>query len=185
MTQTRKTSWAALALSLPLAFLAGCGETAETPAPTDVPTATTPSVTAPAPTPSPSAQPDTTTKTETPKTDAPKTDTPKTDEPKVDAPKVDAPKTDAPKTDTPKTDAPKTAAAKLTGDEIAEIKKLPAGEVDAALKQAVCPVSDENLGGMGAPIKVTAEGKTFYLCCKSCQKEVDANPKTVVAKLSK
>ena len=54
-----------------------------------------------------------------------------------------------------------------------------------ALKQAVCPVSDENLGSMGVPIKVTAEGKTFYLCCKGCNKEVDADPKAVVAKLKK
>ena len=41
----------------------------------------------------------------------------------------------------------------------------------------------ENLGEMGPPIKVTAAGKTFFLCCKSCQKEVDADPKAVVAKL--
>ncbi len=36
---------------------------------------------------------------------------------------------------------------------------------------------------MGTPIKVTAEGKTFYLCCKGCKKDVDADPKAVVAKL--
>ena len=180
MPPIRKTWWSALALSLPLAFAVGCGDTATPPADVSVPSTTSASPVVPAPTKPgepavPPAMPEVNAKAETPKTDAPK----------VEAPQVDAPKTDAPKTDAPKTDAPKTASVKLTGDEIAEIKKLPAGEVDAALKQAVCPVSDEHLGGMGAPIKVTAEGKTFYLCCKSCQKEVDANAKTVVAKLAK
>ena len=38
---------------------------------------------------------------------------------------------------------------------------------------------------MGVPIRVTAEGKTFFLCCKSCEKEVKADPKAIVAKLAK
>ena len=159
MTPTRKTWWPALALSLPLAYLAGCGETPETPAgaPAVSPAPSTP--VAPAPT-KPSELPD--------------------------APKTDAPKTDAPKTDAPKTDAPKTAASvKLTGDELAEIKKLPAGEVDAAVKQAVCPVSDHHLGGMGAPIKVTAEGKSFYICCDDCKEKATKDAKTYLAKLAK
>jgi YHS domain-containing protein len=36
---------------------------------------------------------------------------------------------------------------------------------------------------MDAPIKVSAEGNTFFLCCKGCKKEVEKNPKEVVAKL--
>ena len=52
------------------------------------------------------------------------------------------------------------------------------------MKQVLCPVSGEHLGSMDAPIKVSAEGKTFYLCCKSCKKEVEKNPKEVVAKLA-
>ena len=97
---------------------------------------------------------------------------------KIVAPKVDP----AP----PKGDqAPKAAAAvKLTDDEVAEVKKLPAAEQAAALKQMVCPVSDEHLGAMAMPVKVTALGKTFYLCCESCKKELDRDPKAVVAKLS-
>ena len=83
---------------------------------------------------------------------------------------------------------PKAAAAedgKLTDLEVAEIKKLPAGEQAAALKQLACPVSDEHLGSMGVPLKVSAEGKTFYICCKSCKDEVEKNGKAVVAKLAK
>ena len=56
-------------------------------------------------------------------------------------------------------------------DELAAIKELPAAEQDAAIAQAVCPVSTHNLGSMGKPLKVTAEGRTFYLCCESCEKE--------------
>ena len=164
MPPIRKTWWSALALSLPLAFAVGCGDTATPPADVSVPSTTSASPVVPAPTKPgepavPPAMPEVNAKAETPKTDEHKDHdhkaaAPAVDAPKVDAPKVDAPKTDAPKADAPKADAPKTASAKLTGDEIAEIKKLPAGEVDAALKQAVCPVSDEHLGGMGAPIKI-------------------------------
>ena len=63
-------------------------------------------------------------------------------------PKIEGPKTEG----TGKGDA---AAAKLTADEIAAIKQLPAAEQELALKQAVCPVSDEHLGAMGKPIKIT------------------------------
>jgi YHS domain-containing protein len=54
-----------------------------------------------------------------------------------------------------------------------------------ALKQLVCPVSDEHLGSMGTPLKVTAEGQTFYICCKGCNKDVKDDPAAVVAKLKK
>ena len=125
----------------------------------------------------------------TPASSATKDDAGKKDESapsKLDAPKIDPPKVDAPKLDAPKGDAGKAAAsAKLTDDEIAAIKKLPADEQVAALKQKVCPVSDEHLGSMDTPIKVSAEGKTFYLCCKGCKKDLDADPKAVLAKLSK
>jgi hypothetical protein len=92
--------------------------------------------------------------------------------------------------ESPKLEPPKgqakgdTAAAKLTPDEIAEIKKLPAAEQEQALKQAVCPVSGHHLGGeMGKPIKVTAEGRTFFLCCEGCEPDVKKDPKAVIAKL--
>ena len=77
------------------------------------------------------------------------------------------------------------AAAKLTDDELAAIKQLPAAEQAVAIQQAVCPVSTEHLGSMEKPIKVTAEGRTFYLCCANCEKELKADPKAVIAKLDK
>ncbi|GAC1474522.1 MAG: hypothetical protein NVSMB9_25040 [Isosphaeraceae bacterium] len=128
-----------------------------------------------------------------PKVEAPKIDAPasKDDASKDDASKHDGSKSDASKSDEKgdpskgdaSKDKAKTAGVKLNADEIAEVKKLPANEQDAALAQVVCPVSDEHLGTMGVPIKVSAEGKTFYLCCKGCKKEVDAHPKDVLAKL--
>jgi len=99
----------------------------------------------------------------------------------------DSKKTDAPSLEGPKTDASHDdgTPVKLTDAEIARIKTLPAAEQDLALKQAVCPVSGEHLGNMGAPFKIAAEGRTFYLCCKSCEDDVKADPKAVIAKLDK
>jgi hypothetical protein len=94
----------------------------------------------------------------------------------------EAPKVEGPKAENSKSDA---GAERLSADELASIKKLPAGEQELATKQLVCPVSTENLGSMGMPVKVTAEGRTFYLCCKGCQKELNADPKAVIAKLDK
>ena len=39
-----------------------------------------------------------------------------------------------------------------------------------------CVVSDEDLGSMGKPVKVTYEGTDVYLCCKSCTKDFNKEP---------
>jgi len=101
------------------------------------------------------------------------TDTKKGDE----APKIEGPKSGAAK--------PDAGAVKLTADEQAAIKELPAAEQAAATAQAVCPVSTHHLGSMGMPLKVSAEGRTFYLCCDSCEEKLKADPKAIVAKLDK
>jgi YHS domain-containing protein len=97
---------------------------------------------------------------------------------KVDEP----PAVEGPKTENSKSDK---GAVKLTDDELTAIKELPAAEQAVAIQQAVCPVSDHHLGSMDKPLKVTAEGRTFYLCCESCEKELKADPKAVIAKLDK
>jgi len=94
----------------------------------------------------------------------------------------EAPKVEGPKAENSK---PAAAAAKLTADELAAIKELPAAEQELATQQLVCPVSSHHLGSMGKPLKVTAENRTFYLCCDSCEEELKANPKAAVAKLDK
>ena len=87
------------------------------------------------------------------------------------------------KADEPKKEAE--AAKPLSAEEIAEIKKLPADEQPIALAQMTCPVSGDHLGEMGAPIKQVVDGKTFYLCCASCEKAVKSDPAAVLAKLKK
>ena len=89
------------------------------------------------------------------------------------------------KVEGPKASKPAGAAAKLTADDLAGIKELPKAEQDAAIAQVVCPVSTHNLGSMGKPLKVTAEGRTFYICCDSCEEKVKTDGKAVVAKLDK
>jgi len=43
-----------------------------------------------------------------------------------------------------------------------------------------CVLSDEKLGGHGEPVKVTSEGTDVYLCCKSCLKDFNKDPKKFV-----
>jgi hypothetical protein len=87
-----------------------------------------------------------------------------------------------------KTEEPKGAAAgKLSDEEIAEIKKLAPEDQAIALAQVTCPVSGDNLGegGMGVPVKEVIDGKTFFLCCKGCEKDLKADPAKYLAKLKK
>ncbi len=57
----------------------------------------------------------------------------------------------------------------------AEKAAAPAG-VPANYPLKKCPVSDELLGEMGKPVKVTHEGTDVYLCCKSCLKDFNKEP---------
>jgi hypothetical protein len=167
MTSIRKTWWAALALS---AFV-GCN----TEEPAATPTNPEPVTNVPAPTGPPGAPPTATAPTTKPETP-----------PAIEAPTTkpsDEKKSDEKKDEGKKDVDKKAENAKLSDEEIAEIKKLPADDQLLAMKQMVCPVSDEHLGEMGVPVKVTAEGKSFFLCCAKCKKEVDKDAKAVLAKL--
>lgn len=72
---------------------------------------------------------------------------------------------------------------KLSEDEIAQIEKLPAEEQVLALAQKVCPSSDEPLGSMGEPIKVSVGGKTIFACCKGCEEDIQTNFESYITKL--
>ena len=107
-----------------------------------------------------------------------------------DATKADPSKKsdDAPKVEGPKADNAKSpgGASAPTAKDVSGIKELPETEQAVALKQVVCPVSGDSLGGdMGKPVKVTYEGRSFYLCCDGCEDEFKADPKAVIAKLDK
>jgi len=110
------------------------------------------------------------------------------------APAPAAPASDAPKganeikslpVEPDKKAADATDPAKLSADEVAEIKKLPADDQPIALAQVSCPVSDSHLGEMGAPIKQVVDGKTVFLCCEKCEKPLKADPAKYLAKLKK
>jgi hypothetical protein len=66
-----------------------------------------------------------------------------------------------------------TAAALFAGFATAQAAEgLPA---EYPLKK--CVISDEPLGSMGKPVKVTGpDGTDVYLCCKSCTKKFNKEP---------
>jgi hypothetical protein len=47
-----------------------------------------------------------------------------------------------------------------------------------------CVVSDEKLGEMGKPYVFTHDGKEVQLCCKSCLKDFNKDPKKYMKKLA-
>ena len=189
MIALRRTWWAALVLA---AFV-GCGT--EEPAtdvtpPADAPAdagapgdAPAPAETVPPPTTPPAGEmPAPTPEAKTETKDAPAETPPAAEEGlKLEPPVVTPPS--AEKGAEPAKD--QAAADTLSKDELVELASLSADDKALALKQIACPVSGEHLGSMGAPIKVSAEGKSFFICCKGCNEEVKEKPKEVVAKLKK
>ena len=72
----------------------------------------------------------------------------------------------------------------LDGSELAELMKLPEQERQAAIDQAICPVTMLSLGSMGVPLKVEVDGKAIYVCCESCSEKLLKSPATYLAKLN-
>jgi Cu(I)/Ag(I) efflux system membrane fusion protein len=66
-----------------------------------------------------------------------------------------------------------------------DLLKLPPADRDLAVRQKICPVTEEPLGSMGVPVKLVVEGKTVFLCCKGCERELRANAKKYLARLTK
>ena len=50
-------------------------------------------------------------------------------------------------------------------------------------QQKVCPVSGEELGAMGDPVKVVVKGRTVFLCCDGCEEALRADPDKYLKKL--
>jgi len=63
------------------------------------------------------------------------------------------------------------------------LASLSAEDRTAAEKQKTCPVSDESLGGMGTPIKVSVNGRDVFLCCEGCKETLQGDPDKYLAKL--
>jgi hypothetical protein len=70
-------------------------------------------------------------------------------------------------------------------DEIAAArKKLSAEDRILVEAQEWCVVmTDERLGAMGPPVKLTIKGEPVFVCCKGCKKSAEANPDETLAKL--
>ncbi len=63
------------------------------------------------------------------------------------------------------------------------LKGLSPADRALAEKQAVCPVTDEPLGSMDTPVKVTVKGRTVFLCCAGCEEQIKKDPDKYLAKL--
>ena len=63
------------------------------------------------------------------------------------------------------------------------LAKLSDEDHKLAEAQKYCAVEPENrLGGMGKPVQVEIKGEKVFLCCKSCEKEVQKDENKVLAK---
>lgn len=70
-------------------------------------------------------------------------------------------------------------------DEVAKaMASLSPEDRAAAEKQRVCLVTGEPLGSMGAPIKVTVNGRDVFLCCEGCRESLMKDPDKYLAKLT-
>jgi hypothetical protein len=56
------------------------------------------------------------------------------------------------------------------------LDKLSAEDRTIAAAQKLCPVTDEPLGSMGVPIKLTIKDQPVFICCKSCEKGAKKDP---------
>jgi hypothetical protein len=56
------------------------------------------------------------------------------------------------------------------------VAKATEADAKAIALLKTCPVSKEDLDSMGGPLKVTRGDKSIFICCKSCLKQLQANP---------
>jgi YHS domain-containing protein len=73
-----------------------------------------------------------------------------------------------------------TSAAAVVAGERADLSD---SDKELIKKQKICPVTGQALGSMGDPIKVTAKGRSIFLCCAGCKKKFFANPEKYFKKL--
>jgi uncharacterized protein (TIGR03000 family) len=67
---------------------------------------------------------------------------------------------------------------------VAALAKLPAEDRKLAERQRYCPVQTDNpLGAMGPPVKVTIQGQPVFLCCKDCVEQARKDPDKTLASL--
>ncbi|MBX9790586.1 MAG: efflux RND transporter periplasmic adaptor subunit [Pirellulales bacterium] len=68
----------------------------------------------------------------------------------------------------------------------AELAKLPESDRLLAEAQRYCPVLTNNLlGSMGVPVKLTIDGEPVFLCCAGCKAQALKNSKATLAQLKR
>jgi hypothetical protein len=65
----------------------------------------------------------------------------------------------------------------------ANLAKLGPKDRRLAEAQRLCPNSDEPLGSMGKPIKLTIKGRPVFICCKGCEAKVLEHPDAMLKKM--
>jgi hypothetical protein len=74
-------------------------------------------------------------------------------------------------------------AQAMTSEIEANLASLSAEDHELAIKQKICPISEEPLGSMGAPIKVAVAGHEVFVCCEACEEPLKQDPTTHLAKI--
>lgn len=65
----------------------------------------------------------------------------------------------------------------------AALDELNSEDRKLAVAQKTCPVSDEPLGAMGKPLKITVKDQVIFLCCAGCEEKALADPEKTLAKV--
>jgi RND family efflux transporter MFP subunit len=66
----------------------------------------------------------------------------------------------------------------------AVLAKLNPEDRRLAEEQGFCPESENALGAMGVPVKITLKGQPVFLCCKSCEEDAREHPDKILAKIA-
>lgn len=75
-----------------------------------------------------------------------------------------------------------------TPDDVAEkvaasLNKLSPEDKKLAQAQRFCPILNDPLGFMGAPVKLTLDGKPLFVCCKDCIAKANIDPGKTFARV--
>jgi hypothetical protein len=81
-------------------------------------------------------------------------------------------------------DAPATPKQDKEAKIKASLEQLDPADRKQAEEQKYCAVQTENrLGIMGKPVKLTIKDQPVFLCCKSCEKKANADPDKTLARV--
>lgn len=71
----------------------------------------------------------------------------------------------------------------LSGKSLEVLAKLSDEDRALAVSQRICPVTEMELGSMGAPIKVRVSGQDVFICCEGCRSGLLKDAQSHLAKL--